>query len=115
MMISWNEGKNSSVIVAVREDDKLINLTRYFKVGSIYPASYNSMTELIVYDENGNPHKFYDDTNARKAQEAQLKAEQEAAARAPGEMVGVVIAITLVVVILAVLVAVASTPTSTTK
>lgn len=127
MLITWTESKRSVVLVAVKEGNQAVNLTKYFKAGNTYPATYtdNTYTEVMVYDNSGDPHKFKDDVNFRKYEEAKAaqakkdaeakaQAEKQAAENAPGEVIGIVLAVTLVVVLLAVIVAIASIPTTST-
>jgi hypothetical protein len=102
MMVSWEEGKKSALLVAVKEEGPTVNLTTHFKVGGMYPASYtnNLYTELIVYDDNGNTQKFIDDTNSRLLEEAKAKdakAQEEAQLKSDQEVPWVILGITLAV------------------
>ena len=127
MLIVWTETKRNVVLVAVKEDNNTVALNKFFKVGSTYPASYSdaTYTEVIVYDNAGEAHRFKDDVNVlisqkAKAKEAQKEAEAKAAAEkraaesAPGEVMAAVLGITLAVILIVVIASIASMPTSTT-
>ncbi len=113
MLISFNEGKNSALLVLVKEEGKpAVLLTKIFKPGSSYPCYYSNPTntEVMVYDDNGDAHKFLDDTNSKIQAENDAKAAVISKNQADNEFVGAMILLVLVVVIIAALASVASTP-----